>query len=356
MSLNIMDTDDLSQSQSQIPPSGVVDASKLTPIIQPTDQLSLVCNVPNNNTTNQLLQKVLSEIQVIKYDNHQLTSKIESLSNEQREIGSKIDKFTNAARDTFHRLDCENQRLKRKLEFLENENELLYRQVNFQNLILVGLEDSQMETDNELKRTVSDLINQITKTSANIDTVYRIGHFKQGSNRATRIRFLSHSDRSKAFENRPRLPKHHYLNEDLPFRVRLDLGALRNKRSELFDSKITHSIDWKNKTISCDNGDTFTVKDGRIQLQQTTKSFHNPSPEQDEISEYSSEESTEEPPRKKGKASDKKSKTAFLEQRNQRSPSMTTSGPSSSTKNSTGGRGASKPGRHPLRRSFRNLQ
>ncbi len=208
--------------------------------------------------------------------------------------------------------------------------------------------------EKDLKRSVSSLINHITKSNITIDTVYRIGTFKSGSDRTIRIRFLSHSDRTTAFECRTNLPKNQYLNEDLPFRVRLDLGALRSKRNELFDNKINHSIDWKRKTILCVNGDTFTVKDGVILLQPRIKPPFNPIHEADEQFESSSDDATDgPPPPKKGRLTKSVANAAFLGNRDlARSPPMKTQVPSTSTGNPQPGREASS--RPPPRRSTRN--
>lgn len=200
----------------------------------------------------------------IRDQNHTINQKLDVLTERQNTTDKKIDACASEFKKACFQLEKENSVLRNKLEFLEKENELLYRQVNFQNLILIGLPEVGDESAYDLFSRVSEIINSITETEIKIDTVYRIGRLQSESQRPIRIRFFAHSDRNFVYECREHLKEGMTLNEDLPFRVRQDLFALRKKRAELFQDKIKHTINWKTKTISISDGPDITVKDGKL--------------------------------------------------------------------------------------------
>lgn len=232
-----------------------------TPNFQITGQ---VTSNPQRDPT-KLLDPALLEILIdIREKNQIINKKLDILVNRQDTIDRKIDACASESKKAYEHLEKENSTLRHKLEFLEKENELLYRQTNFQNLILLGLSDEENESDYTLFNRVSNVINNITETDIKLDTVYKIGRFQNDTQRPIRIRFLSHSDRNYSYESRERLTDNMTLKEDLPFRVRQDLNALRKKRAELFQENIKHTINWKTKTIAISDGSQVTVKDGNI--------------------------------------------------------------------------------------------
>ncbi len=215
-----------------------------------------------SDPTNRIDPGLIGILKDIRENNQLINKKLDILVERQDKTDEKIEACANESRRAYH--DLENSTLRHELEFLEKENELLYRQANFQNLILIGLSDTKEESDYDIFQRVTKKISTITDADNRLDTVYKIGYFKNESNRPIRIRFLAHNDRNLAYECRKHLTDNMTLNEDLPFRVRQDLFALRKKRAELFQDKIKHTINWKTKTITIRDGPDITVKDGNI--------------------------------------------------------------------------------------------
>lgn len=238
----------------------------LNNILTPSYQIPLAVHNNAPDSTNNLLSKLLSEMQDIKKDNKVAHAKLDKLSDQHDKATKQFVERISATEKSVQKLEERNAELEKMLDFLEHENESLYRSTNFQNLILLGLPEEESETDDELGRKVSALVNRLTATYIDLDVVYRNkrSSFEEGKCRPVRIRFKCHSDRNKAYDAKKSLPENHYLNEDLPFKMRRDLHALRKKRAELFELKIQHQIDYNRRFIKTSNGVLYHVKDGII--------------------------------------------------------------------------------------------
>ncbi len=235
-------------------------------ILTPNSQFPVVVQNTPPDSTNSLLTKLLNEIQDIKKDNKVVHAKLDKLSDQHDKATKQFVERISATEKSVQKLEERNSELEKMLDFLEYENESLHRSTNFQNLILLGLPEEKTETDESLGKKVSALMNRITANYIDLDTVYRNkrSSFVEGKCRPVRIRFKCHSDRNKAYEAKKSLPENHYLNEDLPFKMRRDLHALRKKRAELFEVNIQHSIDYNKRFIRTSNGVIYYVKEGII--------------------------------------------------------------------------------------------
>ncbi len=251
---NLMDLDQPNKTSD----SEHVSNQILTPISQVHSSTS--------ESTNSILAKLLSEMQDMKKDNKVVHAKLDKLSDQHDKATKQFVKRLSETEKSLQSLEERNAELEKTLEFLEHENESLYRSTNFQNLILLGLPEEETETDEKLEKCVVAIVRRITASNIELDTVHRNKRFpfEEGKCRPIRIRFRCHSDRNKAYEGRSFLPENHYLNEDLPFRMRRDLQALRKKRAELFDMKIDHTCNYNKRFIRTAAGVEFYVKDGFI--------------------------------------------------------------------------------------------
>ncbi|CAL8076657.1 unnamed protein product [Orchesella dallaii] len=90
-----------------------------------------------------------------------------------------------------------------------------------------------------------------------IDTVFRVGKYREGSNRPIRLRFITHRDRNTVFEARGSLSELLSLKEDQPFSLRRDHAILRRKKQELIDSEIPYEINWTTKSITAATSQTL---------------------------------------------------------------------------------------------------
>lgn len=209
--------------------------------------------------SSDILKQILTEISEIKRD----AKKIDSCHNQIVDLKSSVDSAVQNTEKIVSELRKEISNLRSKLSFLETENELLHRQANFQNLIISGVSDSENETNSELCEKIKTELFAISPSLSGIDTAYRIGVFKNGKIRPVRVRFYNHSERNKVYEERSKIKKPIYINEDLPKSIRRDYYVIRQKRRDLINDKIDFKIDWRNKTITT-SASTFTVRDGKL--------------------------------------------------------------------------------------------
>ncbi|CAL8137797.1 unnamed protein product [Orchesella dallaii] len=231
-----------------------------TPV--PTFQIS--GEVTSLEQSSTLLLKQLAD--GIKLSNE----KADNINGQQILLGSKVDRLVTSNNERLENIECDNNEIQKRMDFLEQENELLHREVKFQNLILLGLTEKRYENSEGLKQDILELIFRICKKRIPVDTVYKLGAYREQYKRPVRIRFLSHSDRNLVYEKRMLLPEGAALKEDLPFSLRRDHNLIRRKRDELTEEQVSFKINWKTKTIYADNGIIFYVINGQLHQEFTT--------------------------------------------------------------------------------------
>lgn len=164
------------------------------------------------------------------------------VNNEMKQMKEAVDLIHESIRNVDTKVQILESKIEGNSEGLKvqnNEIETLKQQINRLNLVIVGVTDSQQETELELQNKIQELFGnalEIKNRKIPIDTCYRMGRFDNNKNRNIIVKFYSESDHKVIMENR-----HHskgkklriFLNEDLPPSIQLKRKQLREECSKL---------------------------------------------------------------------------------------------------------------------------
>jgi len=177
------------------------------------------------------------------YDQEHKKSKdsenIELLLDDMDEIKNKLNRLDDIAKLlTIH--DKRITELETEVNHLKEANSNMLKQIREQesllasnaintnriNLIYSGITDAPNENDMELRGKVFEN----TGNKENIDVLYRLGKYKDGSCRPVKVRFVTMSERNLAWAKKKTLKHPIYAAEDLPKSVRVKRALDRQNR------------------------------------------------------------------------------------------------------------------------------
>jgi len=208
-----------------------------------------------------------------------LMKKLENVEN------IKISVQTNS--NKINSLEEKVKNLEREISSLKNENQEIQKLVNRKNLIITGLQDSENETNSELKILISQTVNSAAQLSinANIDQCIRLGKFTPGKCRPIRISFLSQHQRDLLLNKKKMFTHPVYLNEDLPYNMRAEHNMLRKMKKEAMANQKEVKINWKEKSITIDGVKSFVAENTSNQFKPKIFEFRAQQPIDDFLEE-----------------------------------------------------------------------
>jgi len=162
-------------------------------------------------------------------------------------------------------LTTKNKVLTQEVSELKKANEQLSYELKKQQLIFVGLPDSNENPENTVLQFIE---NELGIRDVEIDTCYRMGKVDKNKSRPIKVRFVKQKDRNQIWHARLRLNKPYYVNEDLIYQTRWDRKIISNARAAAFREGKKTDVNWARKQITIDEI-SYEVINGV--LEQTNK-------------------------------------------------------------------------------------
>jgi len=226
----------------------------------------------NKNSNNQPcdLSVILHKLNSIESSVKSVEEKVQDVVKSNEEVKKSIAELKKEfeTRTTDHETRISNVEelavnLQSTISQIKTNNEVIYNEMNKLNLVLVGLPDSEGETNSQLVKSVTQLVQGITKSKIAIDIASRLGKFRSGSSRAVKIKFVTMFERNCAYFHRTSLRHPCFINEDLSPETRKDLAILRLKKKEILSSDRSAPVTIDSRTKTLHHGNTrISIQNG----------------------------------------------------------------------------------------------